>query len=417
MVLLLQEGIQLFTKYIDFQENDDTITFLYFLSTQAYDTFKYFPILKISGLHGCGKTKLCELIEALSIIKTINAIDVSMSSLFRFNNENKCIIILDDVEQLGNDSESVQDIKRILRGSYQKGKLVLREEKYKDTFVTKQFNVFGPKVVSSVGGLGNDAALWSRCVEIVLLRTADIKKAKLNVNSEDKELITFKGKIRQFIAEKRGEIETNYKEIYEQNTFPDIYGRIFDVWAPILSIAKIFGEEVLSQLSEHVRLLILDEQMAETINTKLLETLQELVIEDDYYNLKEQILKSLISSKFNNIAPSYLNEIYLGLCMKRLGFNEKRRVTQGVQYRLNPAIVRDRCKRYNVERLPMEKLSQKFLADTILIMCTREVDKDLVISTMKQKGFDEFTINRMIESLKNAGDLTEPKFGILLRCI
>jgi len=72
------------------------------------------------------------------------------------------------------------------------------------------------------------------------------------------------------------------------------------------------------------------------VDLLLIQALKDLVVKDDYYSVEN--IKNKLAEMLGE-TPPWLDNTLVGRRLKKLGFDEKRRLGPGHQYRLTPARV------------------------------------------------------------------------------
>ena len=158
----------------------------------------------------------------------------------------------------------------------------------------------------------------------------------------------------------------------------EINARDLEIWKPILTLAKFFDKHLspktkdsdknghsevnyTSTQTTQTSLTLLErmlrlarrkieekhvENVAETGEYVLAETLLRIVREDGYYYAKK--IADEMAKAFDE-DERWLTAKWVGRALKRLGFEEKRRVGTGVQYYLARSRVEDLAKRLGIE--------------------------------------------------------------------
>lgn len=97
------------------------------------------------------------------------------------------------------------------------------------------------------------------------------------------------------------------------------------------------------------------ENLTETWETILVQTLVDVVKSDDWYRVKD--IKDEMARRFDE-EEKRLNTQWVGYALRRLGFKEKRRLGTGYEYRLTVADVEDLAERMGIEVLQETGLKQ-----------------------------------------------------------
>jgi len=220
---------------------------------------------------------------------------------------------------------------------------------HKDTLKPVPFEVYSPKVVANIKGI--EDILEDRCIILIMKRGKD--KTVLNnepqVNSEVWQNI--RDMLYVFYL-------SCFHEISELSEQVNLVGRVplsernFELWKPILTMAKFFDEHFKGLFD---KMLDFAQRKTEEKNIEnitevgeyiLLQTLISLVKEPQYYKVKE--VKELMAKNFDE-EQKWLNTWWIGKALRRLGFTQKRRVGTGYEYLLTPSQVEDLAERLGIE--------------------------------------------------------------------
>jgi hypothetical protein len=136
----------------------------YVLLTWMYDKFDVVPYLRAQGNFGTGKTRLLQVVGALSFRSLIASGATTASPIFRIIERFHGTVILDEAD-FSDRSEIWAEITKILNTGYQRGGVVLRSEKKQagDQYEPEAFDCYSPKILSTRQQY-SDEALESRCL-------------------------------------------------------------------------------------------------------------------------------------------------------------------------------------------------------------------------------------------------------------
>lgn len=334
----------LYSNYIDFGDSRiyDYIS-LWVIGTYFFPLCKAFPMVFFGGTKESGKTKALTLTQLLAF-NAISSGNVSTASLFRVIEGSRATFLLDESEKLSS-PERAAEFRNVLNSGYKPGNPVFRVEKTaKDQFVVVSFEAYSPKMIANISGI--EDVLESRTVPFTMLRTTNKEIADREIDPDIANFSIIKDNL-YFLVMKEWK---RVKGCYEKTTSVEgISARNWEIWRPILALARVVGEDLKNNLYEEmIKFGIvkarekLVEDVLESRDTTLLEVLLEVVKTEDYYSVKE-VKGKLIDKLEEN--PKWVTAEWLGRAMKRLGFTEKRRMGKGVEYKLVPEVVRDRAVR------------------------------------------------------------------------
>ena len=145
------------------------------------------------------------------------------------------------------------------------------------------------------------------------------------------------------------------------------------------------------------------EDMTETGEALLVQVLCNLVLEDDYYQVK--ITKEKMAKLFDE-EQKWLTTRWVSSALRRLGFKEKRRLGTGYEYRLTKRDVEDLALRMGIEKQE-QSLEEKLSEIKQWIGLNKDADDlvDVFALTEHVKSLTEDDPSRIIDILKRDGQL------------
>lgn len=209
----------------------DVVT-CWIVGTYCYELFESYGYLYFHGLRESGKSKFKKVLRLIGF-NGQEASSISEASFFRTIENTKGLLCIDEYERLDTERKKATDL--LLNAGIEKGASVKRVDKVGTKQVNRGFDVYCPKVICNITGLG--LVVQSRCITFRLCKTASIKG-----NRKPKTNDSLWQKLRDinytFVMDYWQEIKT----IYESYTSP-LRNRDEDVWTPVLVIAKLLGVE------------------------------------------------------------------------------------------------------------------------------------------------------------------------------
>jgi len=335
----------IFEKYMEF---DEPILYdfasLWTIGTYFFHLFPAYPYLYIGGMKRVGKTKMLQIMKELCFNAILSG-DMSTASLFRLVQSGRCTVLLDETEELSN-PETKESIRRLLLNGYKRAGVVFRTDK--DSGVPEAYEVYSPKAIANIKGL--EDVLEDRTITIILKRGKNPQIINSEIRPEQPFWQQTRDMLYLFYMER-------FSELGELNECSELGGedglneRERELWKPILALAKYFNQRfngLYDRIKEFAKRKVkekLVENMTETGDYLLVQTLLETVQTEAYYKVKE--VKEALASKFDE-PQKWLTTKWVGNALKRLGFKEKRRVGTGYEYKLSPEAVRDLAERLNI---------------------------------------------------------------------
>ena len=231
--------------YMDFDYDHNVCSLLtcFIIYTYFYPIFNFAPIIQMWGEFKSGKTKICSLLEAL-IFNPINSANISSASVFRLIESRRAVIILDESEDLLG-SEKSRDIRNmLLAGTGKSGETFRQEKSDDDTYSTRSYKVFSPKIIANIAGI-DVAALQSRVIQINTVTSNNKEKLNRDVNLDNKsEWEVLRNELYRISLIRSCEVDSMKSKLAQH----ELTGRTFRIWEGILTIASLVGEDVWNEL-------------------------------------------------------------------------------------------------------------------------------------------------------------------------
>jgi len=257
-------------KYVNFEWDPRLYDLIccYIIGTYFYDIFYCYPILIFYGDFETGKTRALKTVVWASH-RGMLCVDPTPSSMFRTVDAYRPTFAIDEFTKL------TEDIQRIARASYKKGEKVPRIEKIKkERFILSLFEIFTPFVLATTEKIQD--MLLSRSIQITMRRAKDPNKERRDPEAEDFEEIREKLYLSRLTFAPR--VYEASKKIDEMKL--EIYGRDYEIWKPILTIAFTIGEKVFNTVLNLARDLIAERREEFHKEEKLLLTVMESIFEE-----------------------------------------------------------------------------------------------------------------------------------------
>jgi len=149
------DNIELFNEIRDFVKKFVmlpgsflSVVAVYVMMTWIYDRFRTLPYLRVVGTWGTGKTRFLEVVGSLCYKPMIAGGSVSTSAIFRTLDSIQGTFVFDEADFQNNDMWN-EIIKILNAGHNTRFPVVRMEATPNGQFVTRTFDVFGPKVLGS----------------------------------------------------------------------------------------------------------------------------------------------------------------------------------------------------------------------------------------------------------------------------
>lgn len=149
-------------------------------------------------------------------------------------------MLLDEFER--SDSEQMQELNNLSLAGYKANGRATRLEKVKDTFVPRDYCVYGPKCFAGIDGL--NPVLSSRCITICTERVGPKSpKPKRLIDAYDWQ--TIRDDLHCMAVEHGSE----WRRIGAAGNFgQSLTGRNFEIWRPVMTMAEFFDTNGVSGL-------------------------------------------------------------------------------------------------------------------------------------------------------------------------
>ncbi len=333
-----------FQEYIEFpkQELYNFIT-LWNIGTYFFPLLNSYPYIYIGGIKISGKTKVLDLSACIGF-NSISSGNMSTASLYRLIQNCRCSLLIDETEKLSNRYRA-QDFRNILLSGYKKGQRTYRAERTpSDSFVPKSFEIYGPKMLANIQGL--EDVLESRCIKIIMKRGLNTEVTNKEVDINDPRWQQLRDLLYPFLFKNWQEIKETYSALENET---ELANRNWELWKPILALAKFFDGENSSTLYNEMRSLAREKaeerqrESSESPESILVEVLSLIVNEDGYYPLSS--IRAVMSAR---IEGEWLNNRFIGSTLKRLGFSNSKRARDGYKYFLRVSEVQDCARRLGI---------------------------------------------------------------------
>ncbi len=258
--------------------------------TYIYPAFSAVPYLLLSGPAGSGKSRVLELLELL-VFRPFSASNLTNAVLFRSLHSFGGTLLLDEAEQLrDNRSPEVKELMASLLAGYRAGKSVCRMEPVASGgFTVNHFCVYGPKAIACINEVPTPLA--SRCIQIPMFRSPPGSPTPRQRLMASNGLWRSLRDAAHALALDHG---ADWPILPDRgDVCPDMAGRDYELWQPLLSIAEWFESHgvvgLLSLLQSHAldRIASTKDHATPPDDEVLLQSLAKLVSQDERPTAKE----------------------------------------------------------------------------------------------------------------------------------
>ena len=202
----------------------------------VYPAWPAVPYLFVGGPLGSGKSRVFEILTRL-VFRPLGTSNLTAASLFRTLHDRGGTLLLDEAERLKQTSQpDVGELLSALLAGYKKGGQATRLEPVKNGFKTVAFDVFGPKAMACIAGL--PPALASRAIPVTMFRAGpDSDKPRRRIDEHPGRWQKLRDDLHRIVL---GYGSTWLDLASDTDACPRMGGRDFELWQPLLAIAKWF---------------------------------------------------------------------------------------------------------------------------------------------------------------------------------
>lgn len=238
-----------YKKFLFFQ-NDlwyDVHT-LWDIGTYFFILFNTYPIFELRGLSGTAKSKVMEVSRLHSLNPTEIMINPSEASLFRITHSNRPTKYIDEAEKLFqyiSGTWQSSPVVELINGSYSRGSTVPRMEKVGNSYKMVYYFCYSPTMVGSIAGLRD--ATETRAITHIMTKAGDNdKRGELEVKDfeNDQAYQINRNNLYLFALQNWQLIEQTYSEL----KIDTLKKRDFQLWRPLLSIAKVLDNDLFDKV-------------------------------------------------------------------------------------------------------------------------------------------------------------------------
>jgi hypothetical protein len=288
------------------------------IGTYFFNLFSSYPIYERRGLKRSGKSKAMMIGRNI----TFNACDdllinPSESSLFRETNDKRYTKYIDEAEKLFNftkqgfESDGRIDI---INSSYKKGSSVPRVEKIGNRFKTVYYKTYSPTQIGSIKGLYG--ATEDRAIVHISTRIPDNdSRGETEIDDSLPIWQEIRNELYLLMFQNWKEIRDVYNEL-KKIKIDNLKKRQFELWLPILTIAKFIDEEIykkivnfaikvskIKSIKDHISKSSQEYRICEKVS-KLLQISEEILIADImeiFEGDEKKPYSKTIGRKFDNL--------------------------------------------------------------------------------------------------------------------
>lgn len=308
---LYDEIVAYVRKHVYFtSENMYYVLSSYCLATWVYESFSSFPYIFVLGDFGVGKTRLLEVIQALSHrgLMTPNASDAVIYTIGQYW---KPTLLYDESEGLGH--EAKQAIIGIANAGYKRnGGYVFRTKFDRDgRRGIESFDVYFPKVFAGTKELAK--TLESRCIHFKMVEKP--KHIKLNAYMDEATAFGIRNKLLAYRISNLSKTNDGFLEMDVENS------RIMELFTPLLAVTPEKFQHYIKEYAKKTEA-IQRATRSESFAIPLLEAIIDTYgkCKDDKLYLT-QIKELLFSEQIETTDGKPLTERFIRKQLKEIGFD------------------------------------------------------------------------------------------------
>lgn len=290
-----------YSHYIDF--GDSRIAkymACWVIGTYFHRLFTSYPYIHLNGTMESGKSKTLMITAQLAFNGQLT-VNSTASFVIRTIHDNHSTCCIDEIENLqrAKDDNSLAVV-GMYNAGYKRGSFVGKAEQIgrNSNWEPKQYEAYSPKIFASINGL--EPSLASRTVPIEMVRSTNGAVKNREVSNQDPTLTLIRDQLYPVMLEQFLVVRAIYSGIQDE----EIVGREWELWKPILAIAKAIDSDL--ALYGELRQLALEsgankkETVLESMVTpKILDALETLLLSETNYEATysgPQIINQLIEA-------------------------------------------------------------------------------------------------------------------------
>jgi hypothetical protein len=229
----LCEVIQYYLDFpADYAPGATALLALWVILTYNYTVWEAIPYLYLGGPLGSGKTRLMDILSLMAF-RPMTSSNLTAPSLFRTLHQDGGTLFYDEAEKLKQITPDTGELLSMLLAGYKKGGKAIRLEPVGDSFRSVKFQVYGPKVLACITGLA--PALSSRCITLTMFRAnPNSAKPRRRIDEQSHRWQQIRDEL-HMLSISNG---ASWLKLAENTQVcPEMTGRNYELWQPILSLA------------------------------------------------------------------------------------------------------------------------------------------------------------------------------------
>lgn len=226
---------------------------LWDIGSYFFMLFNAYPLFELRGVQGSAKSKTMEVSQRITLNASDIMINPSEATLFRDTHELRPTKYIDEAEKLFPFNPKTKQVEPDLRAelinsSYSRGGVVPRQEKVGNRFMTVRYHTYSPTMIGSIRGL--HGATEDRAISHISVKAPDKDaRGELEVKDSDNEPTwqEIRDSLYLFGLQNWKAVEELYRNFGEET---GIKRRDFQLWKPLLALAKLVGQDVYERVKK-----------------------------------------------------------------------------------------------------------------------------------------------------------------------
>jgi hypothetical protein len=216
-----------------------TLVVCWAVGTYFHPIFNFYPILNAQGERGTGKTTLLAILQMICWNPTDLEAALREAPLFRTIQDSRPTYLM-DITRLNPKSKNYADVVDVCEAGTEKGRAVKRINK--ETGEPLIFHVYGPKAISS----RYELPFTAKCIRIITEKASNKNYGKIrHALEQDSSWDEIVGLCIRAAIKYWPEVAKAYSELQPTDR---LYGRMFNYWAPLLAVCRVFAEDKFNEL-------------------------------------------------------------------------------------------------------------------------------------------------------------------------
>lgn len=362
---------------------------LWIIGTYFFPLFRSFNYIYVHGAKASGKSNLLSVLEKVCFNARYST-EITPQTAYRVISQTQCTLLIDETDEFAS-VRNKPELMNILRSGYKNGVLIPRQFQRSDRIgdlTTVYFNGYCPKVMANITGI--EDVLLDRAVRIVMQRAVNpIYGERSEYIDTDNSWSYLRDMLYIYLLYFWKDVKTTYLTTVKPE---NINNRSWELWRPLLSFAKIIGDEVYDDMIKFADIKIRQKQTEEVADERdnlTVQALFELVSVDGWYKLSE--IRESFLNQSENLDPDKNPSRYIARNLIKLGYLNKRIVHGKTEFFISRNQVElDLTKRF---RSDMKWLKLPMTIEEIIDFMTTEITESPKSIVEIEKAFcDRFNI-------------------------